>query len=366
MRVLAAAIAIVGLVSQPLVAQERLPREGLRFFDTGPLRIREQFLLGQGFLAFEPVSGDLLDRGEWQIDLVQNATNTWAYSDPVRRMLGERATHGERPNVTLDDLQSLEAPEGRGLYFADGELHRGSLSVRRGVGRGLQLSLTVPMLNFNGGLFDSNIEEFHSTIGNSQSGRDGAPRRHYRVYLREPSGREVYREVEPSAGLGDVTVGAKIRLPTPSPAWDFAAEGRIKLPTGEAEDLYGSGALDVGVQWLITRWFSRSCVHAAAGVTYVGEHDVFAVGDDLLWSAMLAYEHALGRTASVILQGTASQSPFEELDIQRLDDVSYLVDLGFKKRVRGQWVAFLAISENILTFGSSADVGLHLGVTWTR
>lgn len=58
--------------------------------------------------------------------------------------------------------------------------------------------------------------------------------------------------------------------------------------------------------------------------------------------------------------------PQRALDIQRLDDVSYLVALGFKKRVRGQWVAFLAISENILTFGSSADVGVHLGMTWTR
>ncbi len=186
------------------------------------------------------------------------------------------------------------------------------------------------------------------------------------MYLRDPSGREVFREVVPSAGPGDVSVGLKALLPAPSEAWQLAVEGQVKLPMGDEDDLYGSGSADVGFQTLVTRWFSRSCIHAAAGITYLGKHEVFALDDRWVWSAMLGYEHALGRSNSVILQATASQSPFETLNIQRLDDVAHLIDLGFKKGINERWIAFVAVSENILTFGSSADVGLHAGVTWTR
>ena len=59
------------------------PRPGMSqvssyLIDTGPLRIRDQFFLGMGFLAFDPVSADVLDKGEWQIDLIGTVTNDFA------------------------------------------------------------------------------------------------------------------------------------------------------------------------------------------------------------------------------------------------------------------------------------------------
>jgi hypothetical protein len=338
-------------------------QEGLDFLDTGPLRVREQFLLGMAFLAFEPSSADVLEPGKWQVDVVQSATNTWVQSDAVQTLLEER--DGRRP-VTLEELRAVE-PEGerRGVYFADGELYRASVSVRRGLGKGLQLSLVVPLLNFQGGIGDSVIEGFHDSTGFSQAGRTGTFRDGYTVYLRDEEGNEVFRNRQPGAGIGDVALSLKARVPAPGDAWRVSAEGLVKLPTGDEEDLYGSGSVDFGVQLNATRYFARSCIHLSAGALFLGAADVYHLDEQTQLSAMLGYEHALGTSSSIIAQVTVFQSPFEDLGIQRLDDVAYLLDLGYKKGFGQNTVFFVALSENFLTFGSSADVGLHLGLTET-
>jgi len=80
---------------------------------------------------------------------------------------------------------------------------------------------------------------------------------------------------------------------------------------------------------------------------------------------MLGYEHALRSRTSVVAQGTISQSPFGDLDIDQLDDIAYLVDLGVKRGLSEKTVLFVALSESVANFGNSIDVGLHLGVTRT-
>lgn len=337
-------------------------QEGLNFFDTGPLRVREQFLLSQGFLAFDPASADVLDKGRWQIDLVQSATNTWVKSASVEEVLEARDS---RAPLTLEQLRAIEPESGEGIYFADGELYRTSAAVRVGVGNGIQLGVTVPLLNFQGGFGDGLIEEFHSSTGFGQAGRVGVPQDGYTVYIRDPEGNELFRDREPGAGIGDITLSLKGRIPVASKLWKLSLEGLVKLDTGDEQDLYGSGNEDFGAQVHLTRYFERSCIHGSAGVVLLGDSEVFHLDEQTLFSGMLGYERALGSTVSVIVQATASQSPFDDLDIEELDAFAYLVDFGVKKGFNEHLVGFVAFSENFLTFGSSADFGLHLGLTRT-
>jgi|GEM_PF-363272 len=338
-------------------------QEGLDFFDTGPLRIREQFLLTQGFLAFDPASADVLRQGRWQVDFVQSATNSWVMSDVVQEVLDART---ERGPLTLEELRAIEPEgEGRGLYFADGELYRTSVSVRAGLGKGVQLGVTVPLLNFQGGFGDGLIESFHDATGFSQSGRTGVPKDSYTVYIRDREGNELFRTEEPGAGLGDITLSLKGRIPVESEKWRLSLEGLVKLDTGDEQDLYASGSEDYGAQIHVTRYFQRSCLHLSAGGIRAGESEVFRLDDQTLFSGMLGYERALGQSVSAIVQLTVSQSPFEDLHVEGLDDVAFLVDLGIKKGFNERLVGLLAISENFLTFGNTADFGLHLGFTQT-
>jgi hypothetical protein len=341
-------------------AEEREGLEGLTFLDTGPLRIRDQLLIGMGFLAVEPESADVLETGEWQVDLVQSVTNTWVQSGSVEQFLEDRS---ERAPLTLEELRSIQ-PEGsdRGLFYVDGELYRTSLAVRRGIGRGLQVSVTVPVLGLEGGFGDSTIEGFHDTFGFDQGGREGTFRDDYLVYVRDADGNELYRPEAPGFGISDISLGIKARLRSRS-AWRLGIAGTVKLPTGDEDDLTGSGSVDLGLQLLGTRYFRRSCMHAAVAVARLGESQL--LDDQTVVSAMLGFERALGRKTSFIAQTTLSQSPFGDLDIGELDDVSYLVDLGIKRGLSEKTVLFAAVSENVVNFDNSIDVGLHVGVTRT-
>ncbi len=359
-RRVAAAVALILGLARGAGAQQAAGAEGLSFLDTGPLRIRDQLHIGMGFLAFDPVSADVLGRGEWQIDLVQSITNTWVQSESVEEFLEGRT---ERLPLTLDELRAIEPDEpGEGLYHADGELYRTSLSLRRGLGKGLQLNLMVPILDFGGGAGDSVIEGFHDTFGFSQAGRKGTFRDDYVVYVRDAEGNELFRSQAPGLAVSDISLGLKARLPAPS-AWLLAIEGTVKLPTGDEDDLYGSGSADFGAQLLATHYYRRSCIHAAVALVHLGDSQL--LGDQTLASLMFGYEHAIGSTMSVVAQATVSQSPFGDLDIDRIDEVAYLVDVGVKKGLSEKTVVFAALSENVVNLGSSIDVGVHFGLTRT-
>lgn len=338
-------------------------QEGVSFTDTGPLRIREQFILGTGFLNLEPDSGDVLDRGKWQVEVMQSITNNWTGSEEFEAVL-ERQDRRREP-VTLEELTAVERSKGNGgLFFADGELYRTNLSVRYGLGAGYQLAVTVPYVDFRGGFGDDLIEEFHDTFGFDQGGRLGVPRDRYTIYFRNDEGHEVFRTDGPDADLGDVTVSLKKAL-VDGEHWKIAAQGVYKAATGEEGELFSSGSDDYGAQLLLTRYGANDCWHLILGGSRLGEHEVFALEEQTRFSAMLGYEHRLTRNSTWLVQAQVSESPFEEADIEGLDDLQYLVDLGVKVAFNPRTVAFIALTENVVEFTNSADVGLHFGLTWT-
>jgi hypothetical protein len=329
--------------------------------DTGPLRIRDQFLLGMGFLAFDPVSADIVEPGKWQVDLILTVSNDFARSDAVADLLETRT---ERQPVTLGQLRDIATgvPR-RGVYLVDGEHYRTAVAVRRGIRENVQLEFVVPVVSFQGGVLDSAVENFHDALSLGQMGRLGVPRDVFQVYVRSDEA-ELSVNDNPGVALGDVVLGAKFDLlrGSASPSLKLAAEALLKLPTGSEERLTGSGSADVGVQVLATKYFRKSCLHASLGLAYLGEMDRLGLSRQAVLSGMLAYERALGSRTSVLGQVTVSQSPFADLDLDRLQEVSTQVTVGLK-RVVGKQILLFGITENVAHFNNSPDIGFHFGLT---
>ncbi len=329
--------------------------------DTGPLRIRDQFLPGLGYLGFDPVAADILDAGEWQIDFVLTASNTFAHSLEVERSLESRPT---REPLELDALHEIAADRpGGGLFYLDGEHQRWALAARRGIGRGLQLELLIPVIHFGGGFLDSTIEGFHDTFSLGQAGRRGAARDDFLAYVRSGD-REIYLDRAPGTTLGDAVVGVRydLRRRRSQPALELAVEALAKLPSGDVERLTSSGSADLGVQLLGTRYFRGSCLHFSLGAAYLGPHDLLGLEAQTIVSGMLAWEIALGSRTTGLVQATVSQSPFGDLRSADIASASTQLTAGLKHAV-GRNVVFLGVTENLANFNNTADIGLHLGVT---
>ncbi len=330
--------------------------------DTGPLRIRDQFLLGMGFLGLDPVSADIVEAGKWQVDVVETVTNTWALSEVVESALQERA---ERGPVTLAEFRTLESeePDG-GVFLVDGELYRTAIAVRRGLGKGVQLELVLPILSFQGGVLDSVVEDFHKTFGFDQVGRKGAPKDSFVIFSGSQKG-EFFTDEDPGQAIGDLVLGAKFALATGPrlPRYRFALETLVKLPTGDREPLLSSGGTDLGTQVLLTRYYTKSCLHASVGLLYLEESKKLRTDSQFLPTAMVAWELGLGPAMSALAQLTVSESPFRDLDLAELAQATSQVTLGFKKVVWTKRVLFVGVTENVSTFNSSPDIGFHVGLT---
>ncbi|MCA1733314.1 MAG: DUF3187 family protein [Acidobacteria bacterium] len=333
------------------------------FPDTGPIRVREQFLIGMGYFAFDPASAEVLDRGKTRFDLVHSRTNTFARSSAVTELLESRA---ERAGVAASDLRELAASADGAAFLIDGELERTSIAMRRGLGRGFEASIILPVIQFGGGGLDGLIESFHSTFGFGQGGRTGARRDESMVYFRSASGREVSPDIRTGSAIGDIALALKKEITVGNDAWIISVEGVVELPTGSEQRLTSGGGVDLGTQILVTKNFDSACFHGAVGLVHAADSDVFGTDSQFLGTVMIGWEQMIGQRSSLVAQLTGSQSPFRTLDIEGLSDDAYLLNLGVKQQISSGAVAFVALSENLVHYDSSADIGFHVGVTLTR
>lgn len=337
-------------VRTPVVVACLLPPMAQADGDIGPFRIRDQFLLNMGFLAFDPDSARLLRPGEHQIELIETNTNTFAHSEALSRLLDARPT---RTPVDLATLRSLPG----NIFYLDGEVYRTALSLRRGLTRRLQVGLTAQLLGFEEGHLDRPIEEFHETFGLAQHGRTGVPRNSYRVYVRG-NGTEFYQEEAPGFRFGDLVLQAKVGL-LDNERLELSLETAVKLPHGEPS-VFTSGATDYGAQLLASRRQNGAWWHAAFGALHLGATPL--TPEQTIISGMLAYERRLKPRLSGILQLTVSESPFRPLNVQELSKAALQGSAGIKYRLgRTTWIA--ALTENLAHFDNTADVGFHFGVS---
>ena len=158
----------------------------------------------------------------------------------------------------------------------DGETHRAALTFKYGTARA-EWGIEVPYLSHSGGFLDGFIDNWHDAFGLPDGGREGATKNQINyVYAR--NGEDLIRISDRADGLGDVRLLAAWALAT-GDYLQSAVRASLKLPTGDADRLHGSGAPDLSV-WLSAggapanagrwRW------NATAGVIALGRGDVIA------------------------------------------------------------------------------------------
>ncbi len=324
--------------------------------DTGPLRIRDQFLLNMGLLAFEPDAASMLGVGQQRVDIIQTASNTFAMSDSVSDALAQR---NSRSGVSLADLRGIPG----NIFYLDAEVYRTGISIDHGISDALQIGITWQWLSFVGGAFDGLIEGFHDAFNFEQGGREGVSLGAYTTYVRS-NGIEVFNNSTPGSGAGDMVLRSKLKLLGDGGRSLASLQASLKIPLGDGNDLFSSGSADVGVQLLGDYYLSdRFSVHYSMGILRLGKWEYFGLSSQTLLSSMFGLELGTSPSSSVIVQLTASQSPFVDLDLPQLGKVSLQASLGYKHAIDHRIILFGALTENIVYFNNTADVGLHLGAS---
>ena len=144
---------------------------------------------------------------------------------------------------------AIQADAGTGESIIwDGETAQYTLRFRYGISEKLEIGLDIPYVEHSGGWLDSIIRAYHKMVGFPNDRQEQFDKDQIDYQLDE-NGTVLYSMKEKHSGLGDVRFSAALPLFTKSieSRRYLALRSLLKLPTGNADDLLGSGGTDLSM-----------------------------------------------------------------------------------------------------------------------
>jgi len=312
------------------------------------------------------------------------ATATLAEQAPPARLATPVYVANQNPFVQIYGLPKSEAgtlvPKGKlevaFLYFVsnnaiqnddksfiwDGETAQYDFKIRYGFSDKLELGIDVPLIDHSGGYLDSLIRHYHDIFGfpNDRQEQFDKNQIHYKV---DEKG-AYYETQDRATGLGDIRLSAAIPLfsKTIQSQRYLALRPQLKLPTGKAEDLLGSGGTDVAMSLAYSDYETLAGINtvlsANFGMLYMGNADVLReLQNHFAGYGGLSLDWMATRHLDFKLQ-LDMHSAFYDSGIDQLGSSMQLL-AGGTAHLPGEMLLDLGISEQLVT-DATPDVGFYL------
>jgi hypothetical protein len=171
----------------------------------------------------------------------------------------------------------------------------------------------------------------------------------------ERDGVTLLRIDESTSGIGDIPVGVGYQLHATERS-ALAAWLTVKAPTGSADDLTGSGAVDVAATLAgQTQLHERWRVFGQVSVAWLGEGDLLPeLQESFAWTLMGGLAWNAWRALDVTAQVEANSRLYGGIDSE-LDGDAIVLTLGGSWRTPGGWRYDVGVSED-LQAGASPDI----------
>jgi hypothetical protein len=188
--------------------------------------------------------------------------------------------NNETVEVALDIANNsiIHETAGSEEITLDGETYRLSLTLRRGIGDGIEVGAELPLVAHSNGVMDNFIEGWHDAFGLTNNDRNKSTSNTLNYDYRR-NGAAVMSFTQPNNGIGDIRLFAANKLSHNS-AGALSLHASLKLPTGDAEQLHGSGAPDLAlsIAHMRERWLSslQLSTFLNGGLLFLGESDRFS------------------------------------------------------------------------------------------
>jgi hypothetical protein len=247
----------------------------------------------------------------------------------------------------------------RRSYTLDGEVFEVRVQGEHALGERFAVQGELAWRQLSGGSLDSLVESWHELFGLPGGSRNRLPDDALLIEYRSGESTSL-RVDDDSSGLADLPLSLGYQL-TASERGAVATWLTIKLPTGKAEDLTGSGAVDVALSLAGERQLSeRLRLFGQANVAWLGKGDVLAdlqqdFAGSLLagttWKAWRGLELTAQLEANTAVMDTGTD----------LDGDAVVLTLGGCYRTDAGWAFDFGFSED-LQINASPDIVFLLGV----
>jgi hypothetical protein len=233
----------------------------------------------------------------------------------------------------------------------DGETYRTSIIWKRGLSGGWQVGAELPLISHSSGVMDQPILSWHNLLGITNEDREPGPRNRLLFSYWHAGGTEIELS-DGSSGVGDIQLLASRSIWSSPDGNLLTLHTSLKLPTGDADRLQGSGAADLAL-WvsgdmpsLRQSWPIGGFMQA--GLLVMGDADVLSeLQRDVAWfGGVGTYWQAL---PWLTLKGQIdAHSAIYRSDLDQLGRSSYLLTLGGTIRLeQNRAVVDLAFGENL-------------------
>jgi hypothetical protein len=248
---------------------------------------------------------------------------------------------------------SIASESARESIILDGETYRARLIWKRGLGDGWQIGAELPLIAHQNGVMDNFIEGWHDLFGFSNRDRDPGPKNRL-LYRYERDGATLTEISSGANGVGDLRLIASKQLGDDRSERVFALHAGLKLPTGDADRLMGSGSTDLAL-WVSgavpNLWREQKLGgYAQLGILAMDDSDILnEVQRDLVWFAGFGL-HWSGLDGVILKCQVDLNDAFYDSDLAQLGRRSSLLTVGGTIPLDdGQSAVDLAIGENLAT-----------------
>ncbi len=245
----------------------------------------------------------------------------------------------------------------------DGETRRLTLQWRQGLSGNREWGFELPYVSHNGGFLDRSIEEFHDLFGMPQNGRTDLPRKRMDFrYAR--NGTNLVNLAHATRGVGDVRLSTAMPLASEdghASAW----RASLKLPTGDEDELLGSGSTDLA-GWLsatTTRPPDKWNIYGGGGVLLMSQGEVMpAQQRHVVVFGSIGISQRFFPQITINAQMDAHNPFYNDSGLRQLGRYAVQGLIGAEWEFAPKKILALSVSEDFVV-GAAPDVTFNLSLT---
>lgn len=260
---------------------------------------------------------------------------------------------GETDVQVVADItnNSIITDAGQESISLDGESYRYAVVIRHGLNAKLQVGAELAYISHRPGIMDNFIEGWHDIFGLSNAERSKTPS-NVLDYSYQLNGVQQLGFQSGNSGIADSRFFADYALLS-EPGQALSLHASLKLSTGEARELHGSGSHDLGIglsygenQWL-KAWDIST--HTHGGLTFLGKGDVLPErqnsviaygGGSITWHS--------GSWIDLKAQLDAHSAAFDS-ELAQLGDSAIQLTIGGTARFGKTLAVDIGVGENLFT-----------------
>jgi len=276
-----------------------------------------------------------------------------------------RGHHAWDTSLIIASHNVDETRDGEDLRL-DGETTRLALTYRYGLSDRLDIGIEVPYLSHRSGSLDSVIDDWHDLLVFAGGGARATREQDQLEFFYADSQATLVDVTNDASGISDIRLLAGWQL-SKSEGHNTALRISIKLPTGDGDELLGSGGTDVSLGlagdvagfWRSTKLSSFYRVN----LTYLGEPDRLADRyKNLVGQLSLGLGYRVHRNVDLRLQSRIRSAVYDS-EIDNLGAASVSMTFGADFRVSDRYRLVFSAAEDVKT-GSAPDVSFQIALRY--